>query len=128
MESGSGWERSGTGHGAGGSGDGHTGAGWTERSGESEGSGRSRESYRVKGTRVMEKLRELLREGNVRHVVVKTDRGKKLVEFPVTLGVAGVLLLPLWTAMGAIAAVVGNCSIEVERTEEAEVVPGAGGA
>jgi len=81
-----------------------------------EGSG-PREQHRVSGDRVIEKLRELLREGNVRHVVIKNDDGRTLIEFPVTLGVAGALLLPVWAAIGAIAAMVGNCSIEVERVD-----------
>ena len=76
-----------------------------------------REQHRVPGDRVVEKIRELLREGNVRHVVIKNDEGRTLIEFPVTLGVAGALLLPVWAAVGAVAAVVGNCSIEVERVD-----------
>lgn len=89
--------------------------------GTAGGSGReskgAREEHRVRGERVVEKIRELLREGNVRHVVIKNDEGRTLIEFPVTVGVAGALLLPVWAAVGAIAAVVGNCSIEVERVD-----------
>ena len=92
-----------------------------------QGSEGRRERHKVSGDRVVEKIRELIREGNVRHVVIKNDEGRTLIEFPVSVGVAGALLLPVWAAIGAIAAVVGNCSIEVERVEDGEE-PGGGGA
>ena len=47
-------------------------------------------------------------------------RGKVLIEFPVTIGLAGALLLPVWAAVGAVAAMVTNCTIEVERTDEGD--------
>lgn len=76
-----------------------------------------RDAYKVRGERMVEKVKELLHEGNVRHVVIKNDDGKTLIEFPVTVGVAGALLLPVWAAVGALAALVTDCSIEVEREE-----------
>lgn len=78
-----------------------------------------REEHKVKGEKVISKIKELLHEGNVRHVVIKNEEGRTLIEFPVTVGVAGAVLAPVWAAVGAIAAMVANCSIEVER-EEAE--------
>jgi hypothetical protein len=77
-----------------------------------------REAYGVRGEKIVGKIKELLHEGNVRHVVIKSDEGKTLIEFPVTVGVAGALLAPVWAAIGALAAVVTNCSIEVEREDE----------
>ncbi len=79
------------------------------------GSETRREEYKVRGERIVSKIKELLHEGNVRHIVIKNDEGKKLIELPVTVGVAGALLLPVWAAIGALAALVTNCSIEVER-------------
>ena len=76
-----------------------------------------REEHRVRGDKIVAKLKELLHEGNLRHVVIKNDDGKTLIEFPVTVGVAGALLVPVWAAVGALAALVTNCSIEVEREE-----------
>ncbi len=76
-----------------------------------------REEYKVQGEKIVAKVRELVREGNVRHVVIKNDQGKTLIEFPVTVGVAGALLVPVWAAIGALAALVTNCKIEVERGE-----------
>jgi hypothetical protein len=81
------------------------------------GSKSRREEYKVKGEKIVAKLRELLHEGNVRHVLIRNDEGKTLIEFPVTVGVAGALLLPVWAAIGALAALVSNCKIEVEREE-----------
>ena len=78
-----------------------------------------RDEYRVRGDRIMAKLRELLHEGNVRHIVIKNDRGKTLIELPVTVGIAGAVLLPVWAAVGAVAAVVANFKIMVEREDQA---------
>lgn len=74
-----------------------------------------REEHRVQGEKIVAKIKELLHEGNVRHVVIKNEDGKTLIEFPVSVGVAGALLIPVWAAVGALAALVTNCSIEVER-------------
>lgn len=80
--------------------------------------GRHREEHKVRGDKIISKLKELVHEGNVRHVVIKNDEGRTLIEFPVTVGVAGAILVPVWAAVGAIAALVTNCSIEVEREGE----------
>lgn len=82
-----------------------------------------REEHRVKGDRVIAKIKELIHEGNVRHVVIKNEDGRTLIEFPVTVGVAGAVLAPVWAAIGAMAAILTSCSIEVER----EVDEGAEG-
>ena len=79
-----------------------------------------REEHKVKGEKVIGKIKELLHEGNVRHVVIKNEEGRTLIEFPVTVGVAGAVLAPVWAAVGAVAAMVANCSIEVEREESEE--------
>ena len=79
-----------------------------------------REKHRVSGDSVIAKIKELIREGNVRHVVIKNEEGRTLIEFPVSIGLAGALLLPVWAAVGAVAAMVAHCTIEVERDEEEE--------
>lgn len=76
-----------------------------------------RERYEIGGEKIVAKLKELLHEGNVRHVVIKNEDGKTLIELPVNVGVAGALLVPVWAAVGALAALVAHCSIEVERVE-----------
>jgi hypothetical protein len=88
-----------------------------EIGGEGSESRTRREAHQVRGEKIVEKIKELLHEGNVRHVVIKNDEGKTLIELPVTVGVAGALLVPVWAAVGALAALVTNCSIEVEREE-----------
>ncbi|HEY5528496.1 MAG TPA: DUF4342 domain-containing protein [Thermoleophilia bacterium] len=73
-----------------------------------------KETIRVDGGQLLDKVRELVREGNVRHITIRQD-DRVIVEFPLTIGVASVVLAPMLVAVGAIAALVTNCSIEVER-------------
>lgn len=73
------------------------------------------EEFRVSGEAVVAKVKELVHEGNVRRIAVKNDDGKTLIEIPLTLGVIGTVLLPVWAALGAIAAMVANLTITVER-------------
>jgi hypothetical protein len=77
----------------------------------------NREEFKVKGEDVLKKIKELIKEGNIRRIILKNEKGKVLVEFPLTLGVIGVALLPIWAAVGAIAALVANLTIVVERKE-----------
>ena len=74
-----------------------------------------REEHTVSGDRVLEKVRELLRQGNVRRLIIRNEEGRTIVEIPLTVGVVGTLVAPVWAAIGAIAALVANCSIVVER-------------
>jgi hypothetical protein len=80
------------------------------------GSTRSQE-FKVSGDAVVAKLKELLHEGNVRRIIIKNDDGKTLIEIPLTLGVAGALFLPVWAAIGAIAALAANLTIVIEKVE-----------
>jgi hypothetical protein len=76
------------------------------------------EEYKVSGAGLVAKIREIVHEGNVRRVIIKSEEGKRLIEIPLTLGVVGIALLPVWAAIGAIAALITSCSIVVERVEE----------
>ncbi len=76
------------------------------------------EEHKVRGDNLVGKIKEIIHEGNVRRISIRNDEGKELVEIPLTIGVVGTLLLPAWAAIGAIAALVTNCSIVVEREEE----------
>jgi hypothetical protein len=76
------------------------------------------EELKVSGEQLLAKVRELIHEGNVRRVIIKNEAGNTLMEFPLTLGVAGAVILPTLAAVGAIAALVTNCSITVERVRE----------
>jgi Domain of unknown function (DUF4342) len=74
-------------------------------------------SIRANGTLLLDTFKTLLHEGNVRRVIIKQD-GRTIAEFPLTVGVVGAALAPPLAAVGAIAALVTECTIEVERTTE----------
>jgi hypothetical protein len=76
------------------------------------------EEYMVAGDDLVAKVKELVREGNIRRIIIKNEEGKELIEIPLTWGVVGALLLPVWAAVGAIAALVTDCTIVVEKAEE----------
>ena len=73
------------------------------------------ERHQTTGDRLLETVKKVVREGNARRIVIRNDEDRVLLEFPLTAGVVGAALLPVWAAVGAVAALVGNCSIEVER-------------
>jgi hypothetical protein len=75
------------------------------------------EEYSVRGDDLIERVRELLHEGNVTRVIVKDDRGKVLLEIPATIGVIGVVIAPWLAALGVIAVLATDCRIVVERRE-----------
>jgi CBS domain-containing protein len=77
---------------------------------------RTRE-YTVTGDDLVAKAKELVREGNVRRLIIKDEGGRTLIEVPLTLGVVGAVLLPVWVAIGAIAALAARYTIVVERIE-----------
>jgi hypothetical protein len=76
------------------------------------------EEHKVRGDDLVAKVKEIIHQGNVRRIIIKDDDGKTLIEVPLTLGVVGAVLIPVWAAIGAIAALVTKCSIVVERVEE----------
>lgn len=73
------------------------------------------ETFKVTGESLLKKVNELIKEGNVRKVTIKDKNGKILVDFPLTLGVVGAAIAPVLAAIGAIAALIGECTISVER-------------
>jgi hypothetical protein len=73
------------------------------------------ETFEVKGSQLLEKVKQLVHEGNIRRLMIKDKNGQILVEFPLTLGVVSVALVPVFAAVGAIAALVTECSIVVEK-------------
>jgi len=75
------------------------------------------EEYTVTGSNLVDRVNELLHEGNVTRLIVKDEAGKTLLEIPATVGVVGVVLAPWLAALGVIAALVTNCKIVVERRE-----------
>jgi hypothetical protein len=77
-----------------------------------------KESFRVAADQLVDAVKRVLHEGNVRRVVIKQD-GRTVVEFPLTVGVVGAVLAPVLAAVGGIAAVLTECTMEVERTTAA---------
>jgi len=77
-----------------------------------------KEEFKVSGEDVVRKVKELIKEGNVRRIIIKNEEGKTLVEFPLTVGVVGAVLLPVWAAIGAVAALVVKCTIVVEKRQD----------
>lgn len=78
------------------------------------------EEFKVAGDQVLTTVRDLVREGNVRRIVIKNEDGHALIEIPLTVGVVGVLLLPVAAAVGALAAVATGFTIAVEKAEARE--------
>ena len=77
----------------------------------------TREEYTVSSSNLVDRIRELLHEGNVTRIIVKDEKDKTLLEIPATVGVIGAVLAPWLTALGVIAALATNCKIVVERRE-----------
>jgi hypothetical protein len=75
------------------------------------------ESVAGTGSQLFEKVKQLIHEGNVRRITIKQD-GETIAEFPLTFGVVGAALAPLLAAIGAIAALVNDCTIEIERDDD----------
>jgi len=74
-----------------------------------------KEEFKVNGEELLKKVKELIAEGNVRRIAIKNKDGKTLVELPLTIGVVGAVIAPVLAAVGAIAALVTECTITVER-------------
>ncbi len=74
--------------------------------------------YRVPGDSLVSKIKELIHQGNVRRIIIKNDEGRVLIEIPLTVGVVGAVLLPVWAAIGAIAALAANLTVVVEKVGE----------
>ena len=81
------------------------------------------QEFKLSGDSVLGKIKELVHESNVHRVTIKNDDGHTLIEIPLTVGVVGALLLPVWAAIGAIAALAASLTIVVERTDEASAPP-----
>lgn len=77
-----------------------------------------KEEFKVSGSEVIEKIKSLIHEGNIRRLILKNDEGKVLIEIPLTLGVVGAALAPVLAAVGAIAALVAKLTIVVEKDDD----------
>ncbi len=84
---------------------------------EKKGKKKTEETFKVKGEQLLGKVKKLIQEGNVRRIIIQGKDGRVLVEFPLTVGVIGAVIAPMLAAVGAIAALVTECTITVERDE-----------
>lgn len=73
--------------------------------------------FKVKGEDLLRKIREIIEEGNVNRIIIKDDAGKVYLEIPVTIGVIGALIAPVLAAVGALAALAADFTIEVIRRD-----------
>ncbi len=77
----------------------------------------TKESFSINGEALLKKVKDLIAEGNVRRITIIDKHGKELIHIPLTIGVVGAVLLPVFAAIGAMAALIGECTITVEREE-----------
>lgn len=73
------------------------------------------EEHKVSGKNLLDRVKELIRQGNIRRITIKNAEGKSLIEIPLTIGVVGVALLPVWAAIGAIVALAADYTLVVEK-------------
>jgi len=78
---------------------------------------KNKEVFTISGENIVEKVKEIIREGNARKIIIKNEKDETIAEFPLTAGAVGVLLAPALAAMGAIAALVTKCTLIVEKKE-----------
>jgi hypothetical protein len=78
------------------------------------------EEFHIDGEAVVSKVKALVREGNIRRIALKNEEGKTLLEIPLTAGVVGAAFLPIWAALGAVAAMAARLTIAVERIDTHE--------
>ncbi len=79
------------------------------------------ENIIVEGENLLKKVKELIQEGNIRKITIKDKSGKEMMSFPLTIGVVGTVFAPVLAAVGAVAALIGECTIMVEREEESTI-------
>ena len=73
------------------------------------------EEHKVNSDQLLNKIKQIVREGNARKITIRNDAGKSLMEIPLTIGIASVVLAPIWVAVGTIAALAGHYTIVVEK-------------
>lgn len=77
----------------------------------------SRQEYKVSGDKVVAKIKELIKAGNVRRIIIMNEKNKEILEIPLTIALVGAVLAPILAAVGAMAALMTNCTIIVERKD-----------
>ncbi len=73
------------------------------------------EEYKVSGDQIVKKVKQLIKEGNARRIMIKNEKDEIVLEIPLTLGAVGAIFAPVLAAVGALAALMTNCTIVVEK-------------
>jgi len=76
------------------------------------------EEFKLSGGEIIDKIKKLIHEGNIRRIILKDEEGKTFMEIPLTVGIVGAALAPILAAIGTIAALVSKLTIVVEKVEE----------
>ena len=78
----------------------------------------TKESFKLDGENLLKKIKELIAEGNIRKITITDHLGKELMSFPLNIGLVAAVFAPVLAAVGALAALVGDCTITVERDDD----------
>jgi hypothetical protein len=78
------------------------------------------ESFKVTGDEILNKVKEIIKEGNARRIIIKNEKDETIIEFPLTIGAIGAVLAPVFAAIGTLAALATNCTILVEKRHNEE--------
>jgi len=73
------------------------------------------ESFKVSDDEILSKVKEIIKEGNARRIIIKNEKDETIIEFPLTVGAIGVVLAPIFAAVGTLTALATNCTIIVEK-------------
>ncbi|MEI2291671.1 DUF4342 domain-containing protein [Sphingobacterium sp. ML3W] len=77
-----------------------------------------KETFQINGENLLQKIKEIIAEGNVNKISISDKHGKEIMSFPITVGALGLILAPVFAAIGAVAALLTECTITVERNSE----------
>jgi hypothetical protein len=81
------------------------------------------EEFQVTGAQLVDSVKELFHEGNIRRISIRNAAGVTLLEIPLVVGLAGAVLVPVWAALGALAALLAKCTLVVERVGDSPPKP-----
>ena len=79
------------------------------------------ESLKVSGDEILSKVREIIKEGNARRIIIKNEKDEIIMEFPLTVGAIGVVVAPIFAAVGTLAALATHCTIIVEKRNNDDI-------
>jgi hypothetical protein len=75
------------------------------------------ESFKVSGDEILTKVKEIIKDGNAKRIIIKNEKDEIIMEFPLTIGAIGVVVAPMFAAVGTLAAIASNCTIIVEKRD-----------